>query len=59
MANKNSKVSIDVGLAALCANAAEGQTLSIKDIADVCECNRNAIAIIQCSAFKTGAGSGL
>jgi len=43
---------IDVGLAVLCATASADETLTSKDIADVCECSRNAIWKIEKRALR-------
>lgn len=43
---------IDLGLTALCVHARPGQTISIKDIAAVCNCSRRSIELILNSAKK-------
>ena len=45
------KINVDLGLSVLCVTAEQGQTLTFKDIADVCECNKTLIQAIQKSAL--------
>lgn len=43
---------IDIGLAALCQHAKPNQVLSITEIAEVCNCNRSYINLIERTARK-------
>ena len=48
---KGTKPSIDLGLTALVEHAKRGQTMTIKDIAEVCECSRRMITDLEASAL--------
>ena len=43
---------IDIGLDVLCRLAKENQTLTLMDIAEVCDCSKSEIARIEKKALK-------
>lgn len=43
---------IDVGLAVLCSVAKAGETLTQKEISEICSCSRNAIFEIEKRALR-------
>jgi len=45
-------INIDIGLSVLCAVQRPGETLTHKDIADVCLCNHNSIHQLEQRALK-------
>lgn len=46
------KKNIDIGLSVLCCVAQPGETLSDRDIAEVCDCARNSIYRIEKIALE-------
>lgn len=52
MPNQNKNTDIDVGLSVLCVLAEYGQTLTNKQIADVCGCNDSYIGEISKRALN-------
>ncbi|MBL1321539.1 MAG: hypothetical protein COA63_010840 [Methylophaga sp.] len=52
MANVDNQISIDIGLAVLCCVSDRGQTLSLRAIADVCDCSKTYIDNLEKSALK-------
>ena len=50
--HKSAKISVDIGLAVCCAVRQEGETLSQKDIAEICECSRSLIFDIEKRALS-------
>lgn len=45
-------INIDIGLDVLCIVSKPGETLSDRDIADICECSRNYIYELEKCALK-------
>lgn len=43
---------IDLGLSVLCALAKPGQTLSLRDIAEVCDCSKQVIHCMEKAAME-------
>lgn len=49
---RSANINIDIGLSVLCAVSQRGDVLTIDDIADVCECSRNSIILLEKKALK-------
>ena len=49
---RNNNPNVDIGLAVLCVVTPEGETMSQRDIAEVCNCSRALISRIEFHALE-------